>query len=478
MFEQILFSTRLMLASLFLVTVSGNAWGSFESGVYFPLVSGTTWAYRANGSFNFSTTVLAGTTTINGVATTAVQESVGLTNYYTNDSNGIRLHRQVDVSNGVTATFIPPVLLANASTDVAQTANSSGTASTNLGDFFYSASFTITGFETIAVPMGRFEVARVDGTLVIAGLPSTLTIYLAQNAGIVKSIETAAGSTDTFELVSRTIAIACPTVSLQAAVDIGLPGEIITVTGACSENILIRNEKQRITVDGNGVAAIVGASPSSPALNIRGKGILIQGMTITGGGDGVVVNRGSNAVINTCIIQNTGGHGLVVNQLAFAVLTGNQIQNNPGIGILVSENSTARIGFNSDSDVFPSPNNIFSNGLGIAVMNGASARIISNTVGFNGGNGVYVARDSQTDIASNNIFSNGENGIEVRENSFVQLGEEAGSSIYQSPNGGSGNAGVGIKCVAGGGAGGRQGSLTGMAGETSFEASCINDLSS
>ena len=97
---------------------------------------------------------------------------------------------------------------------------------------------------------------------------------------------------------AATINVACPGASLQAAVDSGQPGDIIEVTGTCSENVLVRNEKQRLTLDGGGTATINGPSSSSPTLNVRGKGILIQGFTITGGSDGVDVNRGSNAVIN------------------------------------------------------------------------------------------------------------------------------------------------------------------------------------
>ena len=54
----------------------------------------------------------------------------------------------------------------------------------------------------------------------------------------------------------------------------------------------MRNEKQRITIDGGGTATINGLNTTSPTLNVRGKGILIQNFTITGGSDGIHVNRG------------------------------------------------------------------------------------------------------------------------------------------------------------------------------------------
>jgi hypothetical protein len=143
----------------------------------------------------------------------------------------------------------------------------------------------------------------------------------------------------------------------------------------------------------------------------------------------------------------------------------------------VSESSTARIGFNSDSDVAASPNTIQSNALGVIVSNNSSARIIGNTINNNTGDGVQVLRDSHADIASNAINGNAGDGIEVGENSLIQLGEDSGSSIYELPNTTtSTNTGVGIQCTNGGIADGRQGTLTGTSGVMSFDGSCINSL--
>ena len=215
---------------------------------------------------------------------------------------------------------------------------------------------------------------------------------------------------------------------------------------------------------------------TAPVVNIRGKGILLQNFNITGGTNGVHVNRGSNAVINNNVIENTNGNGVVVDELAFAVLTNNTIQNNPDAGVFVSENATARIGFNSDSDVAASFNTIQSNALGVVVSNNSSARVIGNTIQNNGGVGVQILRDSHADISSNTINGNGD-GIEVGENSLVQLGEDAGSSIYESANSGT-NTGFGIKCIVGGVADGRIGSLSGGSGAKSFsDASCTDSLS-
>ncbi len=304
------------------------------------------------------------------------------------------------------------------------------------------------------------------------GEANQTTLTIAGSLGLDMFVAKFAGSGS-----SGPILVSCPSDSLQTAINLAPPGSTVSVSGACSENVLIRNEKQRITIDGGGTAIINAPSGASPAVNIRGKGILLQNFTITGGSNGVSVNRGSNAVLNNNVFQNSTGDGVIVDELAFAVLTNNIIQNNPGAGVFISESSTARIGFNADSETVASPNTIQSNGLGIVVINGASARIVGNNINNNSGDGVQVLRDAHADIASNTISGNGGDGIEVGENSFVQLGEDSGASIYESANTTtSTNTGFGIHCTNGGVADGRRGSLSGNGGPTSIDGSCIDSL--
>jgi hypothetical protein len=277
-----------------------------------------------------------------------------------------------------------------------------------------------------------------------------------------------------------TLQVVCPVAKLQNMVDDARAGSTLSVFGNCNENVIIRNEKQRITIDGNNNATINGPNANAPTINVRGKGILIQNFAgISGGSDGVHVNRGSNAVLNNNLIQNTGGNGVLIDELAVTVLTNNTIQNNPGAGAFVTEASTARIGFNADSETVASPNAIQNNALGVVVSNGSSARVVGNNVINNSGDGIQVLRDSHADIASNAINGNGGDGIEVGENATVQLGEDSGASIYQAPNTTtSTNAGVGIRCISGGTADGRIGTLNGTAGAKGFaDPGCTDSLS-
>ena len=333
----------------------------------------------------------------------------------------------------------------------------SGILTFNPGDMTQTITIEVNG-DTIVEPNETFFVNLTD----------------AVNANIVGGQGVGTIIDDDMEGI---VPVFCPTESLQAAIDAAPPGRILTVFGMCSENVLVRNEKQRITLDGGGTAGINAPSSSSSAVTVRGKGIMIRGFTVRGGSDGVVADRNSNVVINNNVIEGTAGNGITVDQLSFAVITNNTIQNNPGAGIFVSEHSAARIGFNEDTETSASTNTIENNALGVVVSNGSSTRVIGNVIQNNSGDGIFVTRDSQADVASNSIDGNGGNGIELREGSMVQLGEDSGTSIYETPNTtGSANTGFGIRCSDGAVVDGRLGSLTGTSGTASFDTSCLDSL--
>ncbi len=274
----------------------------------------------------------------------------------------------------------------------------------------------------------------------------------------------------------KIVSVSCSNASFQQALEGASSGDTISVTGTCNENVLVRNDKVRVFLDGGGTAVINGSDPSRPAIDVRGKAVSIQGFTITGGANGIEVERGSNAVINNNTIDSMGGHGVVVNQQAFAVLTNNTIQNNAGDGVLVNEGAAARIGFNSGSELSPSANTIqMNNGNGITVVGSSSVRAVGNNINGNGGHGVIVMGSSQGDLSNNSIHNNGGDGIFVTQDSAVQLGEDPG--LFAPANSGTNNGGFGISCDSGGALDGLIGSLTGVMGATNIDASCPNSLS-
>ena len=291
---------------------------------------------------------------------------------------------------------------------------------------------------------------------------------------------------------AATINVACPGQLLQTAVTAAAPGDTINVTGTCTENVLIRNEKLRFTIDGGNTATINGGA-SGDALEIKGKGIAVQNITITGGGVGIEIDRAASAQIIHSVIHNASSDGILVHENAFAAIYNSTIQNNGGYGIDVNELASARIGFNQTTDSAASPNIISNNTSGgILVTRSAVARIVGNTIQNNGGDGIAASRGSHADIASNVINGNGTsfvvgsgstccNGVKVTENSSINLGEDSASNFLGQPNTTTvKNANYGLYCSLGGAIYGHWGTvgtqLDGNTAQSSISGTCPNDI--
>jgi parallel beta-helix repeat protein len=228
------------------------------------------------------------------------------------------------------------------------------------------------------------------------------------------------------------------------------------VSGICNENVLIREEVERITIDGQGTATINGPDTTRAAVQIRGRNINLTGFTIIGGGDGINIARSGSATIVACTVQDTGRNGIIVNQNGTLRLTNSTIQNNPSIGISVLQNSTARIGFLTFEGVETvpggvGPNVIQNNGAsGIRVADSSDADIVDNTISGNEEHGIFVDTVSHALIASNIINASGQDGVRVGRNSGVNLGRAntqgvCGPALDDAPNATTtSNAGFGI----------------------------------
>jgi len=279
--------------------------------------------------------------------------------------------------------------------------------------------------------------------------------------------------------VTRTVT--CPGQSLQTAVNAAQEGDIINVTGTCNENVTIERDKHSLTLDGGGVATLNGPDSAKNTLLVRGKGMLIQNFTITGGSTGVQIWRSSAATINNNNIHNTGGWGIGVVGSSYSVIKNNNIHDNPSDGILVSETSSAHIGFDNTSETSASPNTIQSNGgRGIRLLNSAFAWIVGNTITNNTSDGIGVFRLSQANTAGNIINANGGSGINLYGNSGVELGEDNPPTFLQQPNTtSSNNTRYGIECNLGGYVRGHLGSsnqINGTLGQTGISTTCPNSL--
>jgi parallel beta-helix repeat protein len=261
---------------------------------------------------------------------------------------------------------------------------------------------------------------------------------------------------------------------LQAAIDAANPGDTITVTGPCSENVVIAAYQNNITLDGGGLATIDGIVSTSPTILSLGREITITGFTITGGSPGILVDRGGTARIDGNTIENTAGFGIALGLNSGATIINNTIQSNLN-GIGLAENSSARIGLFSHGDTVAKPNTIQNNGVfGIFVAGSSYALIVGNMISNNTVGGVGVVSASQADI-SDNIINGNLYGILVSQNSGVNLGNDTGALPVNLPNFTTVNNGLwGVRATLGSYVDGRRGSLKGVKGRISVGSGSIN----
>ncbi len=247
-----------------------------------------------------------------------------------------------------------------------------------------------------------------------------------------------------------TTPVNCPTDSLQTAINGASPGDILNVTGTCTENITLTTVG--LTLNGNETATIAAAVTTQPVILAEAHDI-IEGFTISGGLYGVAIVGGGAAIAN------------------------NTIKNNTDAGILVTDNATAFIGILTLNDTTASPNLITNNGgNGIRVIRSSSARIVGNTISKNGADGILVDRVSQADISDNAIDDNSLNGIAVSENSCINLGNDD-TTIFGLPNYTyTKNLLAGIACHVGACVTGFEGGLNGVKGVLTTDSSCVKNI--
>jgi hypothetical protein len=264
---------------------------------------------------------------------------------------------------------------------------------------------------------------------------------------------------------------------LQKAIAKADPGDTLVVSGTCHENVTVPPDRNSITLDGGGTAAISGPDPAQPTVLVRGRDVTIRGFTITDGLVGIAVRDGGSGRIDGNAISDAAVYGVSVSVLATAVIVNNTIQHNGQAGIAVAENGNAFIGFVDSTDLVASPNLISGNGTqGIVVGRNSYARIVGNDIRHNTVNGLLV-REASHALVTDNVFNgNGQSGIGVQQGSGVILGA-GGDTIFTRPNTTTiDNGTFGIRCQIAGFTDGRLGSLNGASGVESHVEGCVNSL--
>jgi hypothetical protein len=200
-------------AFLPLLLVCGAA-HAFIIAPYFPLSANARWTYQINDASGTTTVVRTSAGPLfDGDAVIVLSDSTDEKYYYSNDANGIRLHRVshpnvfVPGFGTTTATEVdtPPQVLANAESTLGEPVTSGGTATLTydgVGTFplSYLVTSTPEAFETVSVPAGTFSnalrirtVTRIFGIISGPGGRANIDVtqdetdWLASGIGIVSA---------------------------------------------------------------------------------------------------------------------------------------------------------------------------------------------------------------------------------------------------------------------------------------------------
>lgn len=194
-------------ASSVIVTldISGIPITAGSIGQYHPLRSGTFWTYRYPDGSLYTMRVLPGTTIVNGVATKAIEDTDGYTQYLSEDNGNVFVHGQIYAPSGGFTLYTPPIKIFATPQYFEQTLFSSGVAHTPYGDFPYASSFRVPIFETVTVPRGTFWTIRQEGNITFGGVTNTFTINFAYGVGIVKEVQAPHPNTGQIELIATNI---------------------------------------------------------------------------------------------------------------------------------------------------------------------------------------------------------------------------------------------------------------------------------
>jgi Right handed beta helix region len=231
----------------------------------------------------------------------------------------------------------------------------------------------------------------------------------------------------------------------------------LKIVGICDEHIAINRNDVSLVAGAPG-AGIHGPDPTRNTLQVTGDRFLLDGLTVTGGRNAIVVSGGTRAAIQNCTVLASGngivgGIGIVffhgttgtidnctsngnpadglMLDGAVVSITNSSFSSNHRAGILVFGGSSARIGL---SNAFTSAGNTINSNAsnGVHVTIGSTAIVIGNTISGNGTDpagplgrfGIAAAIQSRIDLAAGNTITNNFGaGVFVGSGSLAAIGD-------------------------------------------------------
>lgn len=218
----------------------------------------------------------------------------------------------------------------------------------------------------------------------------------------------------------------------------------IVVKGTCNENVVVARDVVTLQADPVAGGTVNGPVSTLATITVAGQDVLIDGLQVTGGRNGIEGVGAARLTIQNCLVQNTGRNGIAFLQGTSGTVNHCTVQNNvrDGVGVFFGSsatviNSTITGNVRRGVQIFQNANAL----VGITPTN----QLAGNTISNNGTRGIAVITGSSASIGGNTISGNGTNpnaqfGASDRVGIFVfqAVADIAGGNTI------SGNAGSGV----------------------------------
>lgn len=272
--------------------------------------------------------------------------------------------------------------------------------------------------------MGQWSCARWLG---ITGMLATLTVTAPAAAQVKKA----------------TVKCALGQSVAQALIGVP-PGNpiLITVVGACTENVVIVVDD--VTLEGDaGGGSIAAADAARATILIEGaRRVVIDGLRVTGGTGGIVGRRGATFDVTNSVIESNTRWGVLASYAATGTVDSSTVKENVGFGAVAANGASLVITNSSVQD---------NTDTGILAIRGGFVRVgqdadaspvaLPVTVSGNGGNGVAALERASAVVLGGSIVNNARSGVTVTGGADAQIGVSGGfvaGTLVQN------NAGTGV----------------------------------
>ena len=234
--------------------------------------------------------------------------------------------------------------------------------------------------------------------------------------------------------------------TITRALERARDGDTISIRGTCTETLVI---EKGVTLDGGGTASVAPAAPNDPTLTVLGRGVTLRGLRLESpAAFQVFVLRAAEVVLDSVEIRNARNFGISVATHSTLAMVGSTVADNGLGGMVALAQAEVTVGAIVFFDP-PNPNTFVNNGpFGVVLASGSGGRIISGNT-FRGHNiGIAVLDGAQARIAGNLIDGNNI-GIFSDSNATVQLPVQGNAvPAFNELNSGT-NAQLGIACKGG-----------------------------